>query len=95
MTVRACDDIHRWETLAVTLLPADAVEIRQDELLDTRPDIAAFCSAARQQGRSVDPDVTEALDPEPWPVNIGGTWVLYCLGGGPEHSGTLFRAGAS
>jgi eukaryotic-like serine/threonine-protein kinase len=95
MTARECGDVHRWETIAVALLPADAVDIRQDELLESRADIAAFCSAERQQGRSVDPDATDALDPEPWPANVGGTWVLYCLGGGPEHTGTLFRAGAS
>jgi serine/threonine-protein kinase len=93
-TAQSCDDVHRWETIAVTTLPADAVDIRQDELLATRPDIAAFCSTERQQQRALDPELTEALDPEPWPVNVDGQWLLYCLGGGPEHAGVLFRTGA-
>jgi serine/threonine-protein kinase len=88
---RGCDEVHRWETFAVALMPADATDLRQDELISTRDDIAALCSTSRQADRSLDPGSTEDLEPEAWPVRIDGTWVLYCLGGGPERTGTLFR----
>ncbi|RGC69367.1 Serine/threonine-protein kinase PknA [Micromonospora sp. MW-13] len=74
-----CTTDHAWETFSATYLPADAVDIPQDELL-ARADIGAACSAsvmaARTAGRPTTGWVREA-----WPIQLTGTdvWLVHCL----------------
>src|SRR6266511_2953615 len=77
-------------------LPADAVNKRQDSLME-RADIAAMCSADAVARRSVNPASTTGWEREAWPVKLGdGTWVLHCVARPPEGgewTGSKFRSG--
>ena len=92
-----CAEPHPWETYAAASLPADALNVRQDELLASRPDIAAVCSADRMGQRSRNPASTAGFAREPWPVQLdGGVWIFHCLAGPGvgEVTGGHFRTGA-
>lgn len=89
-----CTADHAWETFAATYLPADAVDVPQDELM-ARADVGAACSgsvmAARSDGRTTTAWVREA-----WPIQLTGTevWLVHCLAR-PETgdpSGSAFSA---
>jgi eukaryotic-like serine/threonine-protein kinase len=75
-----CADTHDWETFAAIRLPADATEVRQDELM-ARADIAAACSESVLARRSQDPDATAGWVRDAWPIQIPGTGdrLLHCL----------------
>ena len=88
-----CAGSHPWETFAAAGLPADAVNIRQDELLASRSDVAAICSTGRMRERSRDPVATNDFRREPWPVQLSdGAWIFHCLAG-PE-AGEVPEAGS-
>src|SRR6266511_3334441 len=91
-----CSEPHYWETFVAGLLPADAVNKRQDSLMG-RADIAAMCSADAVARRSIDPASTTGWERDAWPVKLGdGTWVLHCVARPPEGgewTGSKFRSG--
>jgi molecular chaperone HscA len=90
-----CGQPHYWEEFAAGYLPADAKDVRQDSLI-TRADIAGVCSAQRMADRSRDPTGTKGWEIDAWPVQVGATWVYYCLArppGGGEWTGSKFRPG--
>ncbi len=92
-----CAEPHPWETYAAADLPVAALNIRQDELLASRPDVAAVCSTDRMGERSQNPASTAAFTREPWPVQVdGGVWIFHCLAGPGvgEVTGARFRSGA-
>jgi len=92
-----CAQTHVFETFAEGPLAADAVDIRQDELLDKRPEIAAVCSQARMVARSRDPAQMAGWVIEPWPVKVGdATWIFQCISRPEtgETTGSHFRTGA-
>jgi serine/threonine-protein kinase len=79
-----CGDPHVWETFAVALLPEDAVDTHQDELMD-HPDIADACSETVMAARSGDPSATDGWDRDAWPIQAeDGTWLLHCLATPPD-----------
>jgi serine/threonine-protein kinase len=88
-----CAQPHRWETFVIGYLPADALSVRQDALLE-RTDIASLCSEATMSAHSRDPARTTGWFREPWPVQVEGTWLLYCLGADTvdDTTGTVFQA---
>jgi serine/threonine-protein kinase len=91
-----CAEPHYWETFVIGDLPADAVFLRQDELMG-RADIASTCSEPAMAGRSRDRAHTKDWRREPWPVQLDQQpWVLYCLAGSPdgESSGAVFQPAA-
>ncbi|MEH1013983.1 serine/threonine-protein kinase [Micromonospora sp. CPCC 206060] len=75
-----CTGEHSWQTFSATYLPADAVDVPQDELL-ARADIGAACSAPVMAARSADPTATTGWIREPWPVKLPGTetWIVHCM----------------
>jgi serine/threonine-protein kinase len=87
-----CTAEHRWETFLAARLPADAVEVRQDSLLE-RPDIAAVCSAARLAERSLDESQTAGWTVDAWPVELpDGSWIFHCMvNSGNESEGSVAR----
>src|SRR6266545_3460722 len=91
-----CSEPHYWETFVAGPLPADAVNKRQDSLME-RADIAAMCSADAVARRSIDPASTTGWERDAWPVKLGdGTWVLHCVARPPEGgewTGSKFRSG--
>jgi serine/threonine-protein kinase len=92
-----CTVSHPWETYAAATMPADALEIRQDELLARRPDVEGACSVDRMRDRSHDGAATAGFAREPWPVEIdAGVWIFHCLAGPGvgEVTGSHFRSGA-
>jgi serine/threonine-protein kinase len=88
-----CAKPHRFETFVIGYLPADALSARQDALLE-RPDIGGLCSEAAMAAHSRDPGRTTGWFREPWPVQVEGTWLLYCLGGDTvdDTTGAVFGA---
>ena len=83
-----CARDHFWETYAAAPLPSGAVDVRQDELMDTVPAVAEICSADRLAERSKDPSATTDWSREPWPIEVNGVWLLYCLAGGNDGETT-------
>ncbi|MBO4206208.1 serine/threonine-protein kinase [Micromonospora echinofusca] len=75
-----CAGEHSWQTFSATWLPADAVDVPQDELL-ARADIGTACSASVMATRSANSAATVGWIREPWPVKLPGTetWIVYCM----------------
>jgi eukaryotic-like serine/threonine-protein kinase len=92
-----CARDHYWETYVAAPLPESAIDVRQDELMDDNPEVAAICSADRLAERSKDPAATTDWSREPWPLEVNGVWLLYCLAGGNdgETTGSAFRPGTA
>jgi serine/threonine-protein kinase len=92
-----CGRPHYWETYAAAPLPSSAVDVRQDELMDSNPEVAAICSADRLAERSKDPSATTDWSREPWPLEANGVWLLYCLAGGNdgETTGSVVKPGTA
>nr|MDT0660372.1 Hsp70 family protein [Micromonospora sp. DSM 115978] len=89
-----CAQPHHWETFAAGLLPAEAVQARQDDLL-TFPAIARVCSEGVRDGLSRDPADTRGWRIDAWPVPVGdGTWLFHCLSSPGTGEWTGFRFGA-
>jgi hypothetical protein len=96
LTAVDCTQPHPWETYAAAALPAQALDIRQDELLASRPDVAAVCSTERMIDRSRDPAAVAGFRRDPWPVQLdSGEWIFHCLAGpeAGEVTGSRFRPG--
>ena len=77
---RDCAEGHIWETFSAIYLPADAIDVRQEELIN-RADIGAACSASVMAARSRDPKKTKSWARDPWPVQVTGsnTWIVLCM----------------
>ncbi|BCL12462.1 serine/threonine-protein kinase [Micromonospora sagamiensis] len=75
-----CAGEHSWETFAATRLPADAVDVPQDDLM-AHPVVTAACSASVMASRSADRSATAGWVRDAWPVQISGTdvWLVHCL----------------
>ena len=89
-----CARTHAWEVFSAVYLPADAVGVRQDELLQLA-DVKAACSASVMASRSSDRSRTKGWWRDAWPVQVPGTDVsiLYCIARpeSGERSGTAFK----
>ena len=91
-----CAEPHYWETFVVGGLPPDALDVRQDELIE-RADIAALCSEEAMAGRDRQPSGTQGWRRDAWPVRTGDqTWILHCIANSNEGetTGSQFRVGA-
>jgi serine/threonine-protein kinase len=90
----ACDQPHSWETVVVGALPAGAHVIGEVKLM-ARADVAALCSAQAVAQRTRAGSTTEGWLREAWPIQVGDTWLLYCLARRPEGgepTGSVFGA---
>ena len=88
-----CTGEHSWEVFAAIPLPADAVDVRQDELM-ARNDIGAACSEPVMAAHTGEGHDTTSWVRDAWPVRVDDTdvWILHCIPR-PEdddHSGSAF-----
>jgi serine/threonine-protein kinase len=91
-----CTGEHVWETFAAIRLPADAVDVPDDELIE-RPDIGGTCANSVMASRSRDPKATTGWQRRALPIQVSGTdvQILHCIAstGKGTTTGSAFSTG--
>jgi eukaryotic-like serine/threonine-protein kinase len=83
-----CTQPHYWQTFAAANLPAAAVHVPQENLMQ-RSDVAGICSASALAHNSRNPAHTNGWRRDALPVQQGdGRWLVYCIANSPHGETT-------